>query len=81
MIDRRSFVLGAAGLGSVSGFAAAQATATGVIPATDTSDEFDVVVAGGSCTGVFAALKASEAGARVALIEMAGGFGAAAYAG
>ena len=81
MIDRRSFVLGAAGLGGVSGFAAAQATATGVIPATDMPDEFDVVVAGGSCTGVFAALKASEAGAKVALIEMAGGFGGTATQG
>ena len=57
MIDRRSFVLGAAGLGSVSGFAAAQA-ASGGISAADMPDDFDVVVAGGSCTGVFAALRA-----------------------
>ena len=69
MIDRRSFVLGAAGLGSVSGFAAAQA-ASGGISAADMPDDFDVVVAGGSCTGVFAALRAAEAGAKVALIEL-----------
>ena len=37
--------------------------------------EFDICVAGGSCTGVFAALRAAEAGLRVAIVEMAGGFG------
>ncbi|MBR0459772.1 MAG: FAD-dependent oxidoreductase, partial [Victivallales bacterium] len=31
--------------------------------------EYDVVVAGGSCTGVFAAIAAARAGARVALVE------------
>ena len=80
MIDRRSFVLGAAGLGSVSGFAAEQA-ATGGISAADMPGEFDVVVLGGSCTGVFAALKAAEGGAKVALVEMSGGFGGTATQG
>lgn len=37
--------------------------------------EFDVVVAGGSCTGVFAAIRAAQRGRSVALIEMSGGFG------
>ena len=80
MIDRRSFVLGAAGLGSVSGFAAEQAATAG-ISAADMPGEFDVVVLGGSCTGVFAALKAAEGGAKVALVEMAGGFGGTATQG
>lgn len=39
------------------------------------ADTFDVVVIGGSCTGVFAAIRAAEKGCRVALVEMAGGFG------
>ena len=34
--------------------------------------DFDVVVIGGSCTGVFAAIRAAEAGCRVALVEMSG---------
>ena len=44
-------------------------------------DSFDIVVAGGSCTGVFAAIRAAEAGCRVALVEMAGGFGGTATQG
>lgn len=44
-------------------------------------DPFDIVVAGGSCTGVFAAIRAAEAGCRVALVEAAGGFGGTATQG
>lgn len=43
--------------------------------------DFDVVVIGGSCTGVFAALRAAEAGCKVALVEMSGGFGGTATQG
>ena len=43
--------------------------------------DFDVVVIGGSCTGVFAAIRAAEAGCKVALVEMAGGFGGTATQG
>ncbi len=43
--------------------------------------ECDVCVVGGSCTGVFAALRAAELGARVALIENHGFFGGVATAG
>ncbi len=43
--------------------------------------EFDVVVIGGSCTGVFAAVRAAQAGCRVALVEMSGGFGGTATQG
>ncbi len=43
--------------------------------------DFDVVVIGGSCTGVFAAIRAAEAGCRVAIVEMAGGFGGTATQG
>ena len=37
--------------------------------------EFDIVVVGGSCTGVFAAVRAARLGLRVAIIEQAGAFG------
>jgi hypothetical protein len=43
--------------------------------------ECDVCVVGGSCTGVFAALRAAELGARVALLENNGFFGGVATAG
>ncbi len=41
----------------------------------------DVCVIGGSCTGVFAALRAAEAGMRVAIVESNGFFGGTATAG
>ena len=41
-------------------------------------DEFDVVVVGGGCTGVFAAVRAARLGARVAIIEASNAFGGAA---
>ena len=43
--------------------------------------EADVVVAGGSCTGVFAAVRAARLGARVAIIERQNCFGGMATAG
>jgi hypothetical protein len=47
------------------------------IPAADLPvvDEVDVCVVGGSCTGVFAAVRAARLGARVALVERQGFFG------
>ena len=48
---------------------------------TSAGGDFDVVVAGGSCTGVFAAIRAAAAGAKVALVEMSGGFGGTATQG
>lgn len=41
-------------------------------------NEVDIVVVGGGCTGVFAAIRAARLGARVALIEASGAFGGAA---
>ncbi len=38
-------------------------------------DEFDICVLGGSCTGVFAAVRAARLGARVAIIEKQNAFG------
>lgn len=38
-------------------------------------DGFDIVVVGGSCTGVFAAVRAARLGAKVAIVEQAGAFG------
>ena len=80
MINRRNFVMGAVA-GGVCGLpsTALCVEEKGMVLAT--AGDFDVVVLGGSCTGVFAALKAAEAGAKVALIEMAGGFGGTATQG
>ena len=38
-------------------------------------NDVDIVVIGGSCTGVFAAVRAARLGARVAIVEQAGAFG------
>lgn len=43
--------------------------------------EADVCVLGGSCTGVFAAVRAARLGARVVLVEMQNGFGGTATGG
>jgi len=43
-------------------------------------DEFDLVVVGGSCTGVFAAVRASRLGLRVAIVEKQNCFGGVATA-
>ena len=43
--------------------------------------EFDVCVLGGSCTGVFAAVRAARLGARVALVEKQNAFGGVATSG
>ncbi len=43
-------------------------------------DEVDICVLGGSCTGVFAAVRAARLGARVALVERQNGFGGMASA-
>ena len=45
------------------------------------ADEVDVLVVGGSATGVFAAVAAARLGARVAVIERQGFFGGTATAG
>ena len=38
-------------------------------------NEADIVVVGGGCTGVFAAIRAARLGAKVALIEASNAFG------
>ena len=38
-------------------------------------NEFDICVLGGSCTGVFAAVRAARLGARVAIVEKQNAFG------
>ena len=42
--------------------------------------EFDICVVGGSCTGVFAAVRAAQLGAKVAIVEANGFFGGVATA-
>ena len=44
-------------------------------------DTVDVCVIGGSCTGVFAAVRAARLGARVAIVEKLNAFGGTATAG
>ena len=41
-------------------------------------NEVDIVVVGGGCTGVFAAIRAARLGASVAIIETSNAFGGAA---
>ena len=43
--------------------------------------EVDIVVVGGSCTGVFAAIRAARLGAKVAIVERANAFGGGATTG
>ena len=81
MISRRGFVTGAAGFGGLAALGEAKASDRPGLAAADLSTTFDVVVAGGSATGVFAALRAAEAGLKVALVEMSGGFGGTATQG
>jgi glycine/D-amino acid oxidase-like deaminating enzyme len=38
-------------------------------------NDVDIVVLGGSCTGVLAAVRAARLGAKVAIVEQAGAFG------
>ena len=51
------------------------------VGAAKAAGEFDVCVVGGSCTGVFAAVRAAAAGMRVALVERNYFFGGTATAG
>lgn len=80
LINRRNFVLGTVA-GDVCGLPSSAPCAEEKCKGLATAGDFDVVVVGGSCTGVFAALKAAEAGAKVALVEMSGGFGGTATQG
>ena len=93
MMKRRTF-LAAAALAVTGGALAGEkksAGQAGVIPASDTIDETprstpvvqtcDVCVLGGSCTGVFAAVRAAQMGAKVALVEKQNAFGGVATSG
>ena len=83
-MTRKEFIggmaAGAAGVAFAAPTAGAEDKASAPTAAPGAGD-FDVVVIGGSCTGVFAAIRAAEAGAKVALVEMAGGFGGTATQG
>ena len=75
----KSLALGSAGFAAAS----ARAAATGRCGGMDAVDEreTDVFVAGGSMTGVFAAIRATQAGKRVVLVERRGSFGGTATQG
>ncbi|NQT36517.1 MAG: FAD-dependent oxidoreductase [Planctomycetes bacterium] len=92
-MKRRTF-LGAAALAVTTGALADEKKSVGravVTPASDTIEEkprnvpvvqqCDVCVLGGSCTGVFAAVRAAQMGAKVALVEKQNAFGGVATAG
>ena len=73
-------------MSGAAALAAASATRGGDDPARSVgaakaAGEFDVCVVGGSCTGVFAAVRAAAAGMRVALVERNYFFGGTATAG
>ena len=76
-MNRRDF-LAMTGMGAVG---AAFAKVSGETAGPAAAGTFDVCVAGGSCTGVFAALRAAEAGCTVALVENHAFFGGTATAG
>lgn len=91
-MQRRTF-LGAAALAVTGGALADEKKRTGqavATPASDTIEEkprnvpvvqdCDVCVLGGSCTGVFAAVRAAQMGAKVALVEKQNAFGGVATA-
>lgn len=91
-MKRRTF-LGAAALAVTAGAPADEKKNTGhavVTPASDTIEEkprnvpvvedCDVCILGGSCTGVFAAVRAAQMGATVVLVEKQNAFGGVATA-
>ena len=79
-LDRRNFLaLTGVGVGAaLAPRAAAASTSDVAIP---TCHEADVCVLGGSCTGVFAAVRAAEQGMTVAIVENEGFFGGTAVGG
>ncbi len=76
---RRGFLAGAAALAAAPSVRAESLMPTA--PQPQDAGAFDVCVVGGSCTGVFAAVRAAAAGMRVALVERNYFFGGTATAG
>ena len=79
-LNRRNF-LAMAGGGVAAAFAPRAAAASASDAVIPTCHEADVCVLGGSCTGVFAAVRAAERGMTVALVENEGFFGGTAVGG
>ena len=77
---RREFIA-AAGLGAAGAFASDGAKAVGTPASAAACCSVDVCVLGGSCTGVFAAVRAAQRGCSVALVENEGFFGGTAVGG
>jgi hypothetical protein len=79
--SRRKFIggviLGSFGFGasSVFGFPAKAKDSVDTQKKLPVFSEVDICILGGSCTGVFAAVRAARLGARVAIIEKQNGFG------
>lgn len=83
--SRRNFIKGIAiagvGLNTVPAMALQGKKEKGSKSNLPVLNEFDICVLGGSCTGVFAAVRAARLGARVAVIEKQNAFGGVATSG
>lgn len=78
---RRNFLTGALAAAAVPNFARAKVRVEQKDSQFKEAASVDICVLGGSCTGVFAAVRAARLGARVAIVEQANGFGGVAVNG
>ncbi len=79
--SRRKFigniVAGGLGVGALSSFTFPAKEKNSFVAAKEMRviNDVDIVVLGGSCTGVFAAVRAARLGAKVAIVEKQNSFG------
>lgn len=77
--SRRKFLnhiwKGCLGMGMAGTLPSCVGDCTAAMPDLPVVDEVDICVLGGSCTGVFAAVRAARLGATVAIVEMQNAFG------
>ena len=80
MMRRRNFLTGVFAAAVTPNFARAKACIKKKAEFKEAAN-VDICVLGGSCTGVFAAVRAARLGAKVAIVEQANGFGGVAVNG
>ena len=80
MMRRRNFLTGVFAAAVTPNFARAKACIEKKAEFKEAAN-VDICVLGGSCTGVFAAVRAARLGAKVAIVEQANGFGGVAVNG